>query len=139
MGRRTLGTNARQLWDEDRKFIGTDGFGIGRTLYWGTLLFEDLVKAQAFPEHSLRSEAEPAKAAAPPTWRHIVALEVAIVAGIKAQERVMAVFFVSLINTSHRIAKGQTTRRLKLTEEALLEESLVKGKASWKRWAAARE
>ena len=85
------------------------------------------MKAQAFPEHSLRTEAEPAKAAVPPTWRHIQALEAAIVSGATAQERVMAGFFVFLIHTSHRSANGQTTRKLKLTEEALLGESLVKG------------
>ena len=107
----------------------------------GELFFSKsaLVKAQAFPEHSLRSEAEPAKAAMPPTWRHIQALEAAIVSGVTAQERVMACFFGFLIHTSHRSANGQTTRKLKLTEEALLGESLVKGKSSWKRWAAARE
>ena len=51
----------------------------------------------------------------------------------------MAGFFTFLVHTSHRCANGQSSRRLKLTDEAIMGESLQKRKASWQKWAAARE
>ena len=82
------------LWARMRVNSGTNTAGtLARTALelaercTGELFFSKspLVKAQAFPEHSIRTEAEPAKAATPPTWRHIEALEAAIVSGATAQ------------------------------------------------------
>ena len=91
--------------------------------------FEDspLVKAQAFPKHGARATSEPSKPARPLEWRHIEALESLIEAGTTAQQRVLAGFFVFLIHTSHRCSDGQRSRKLCLTEDALMGEALMKG------------
>ena len=54
------------------------------------------------------------------------------------QQRVMAGFFVLLIHSSHRTANGQRTRKLRLTADAILGESLLKGRRRWSKWAASR-
>ena len=89
-----------------------------------------LVKAQASPAHDARAATEPPKPARPLTWRHIEALEATIVCGNTVQQRVMAGFFTFLVHSSHRCSNGQRTRKLQLTDDALLGESLLKGRAS---------
>ena len=97
-----------------------------------------LVKAQATPAHGERAESEPPKPAAPLTWRHIEALETALSTGKTSQQRILAGFFVFLVHSSHRCSNGQRTRKLRLSEDAILGESLLKGKPVWTKWAASR-
>ena len=66
------------------------------------------------------------------------ALETAIDIAATPQQRIMAGFFVYLVHSAHRCSNGQRTRKLRLTTDALLGESLLKGKKSWSKWAASR-
>ena len=97
-----------------------------------------MVRAQAFPKNATRETSEAPKSAIPPTWGHIEALESAITTGATAQQRVLAGFFIFLVHSSHRCANGQSSRRLTLTPDAIMGESLLKGKPTWTKWAAAR-
>ena len=58
--------------------------------------------------------------------------------GATVQQRSLAGFFVFLSHASHRCSNGQRSRRLALTLDALLGESLIKGKPCWTKWAASR-
>ena len=97
-----------------------------------------LVKAQAAPAHGERAESEPPKPAVPLTWQHIEALETALTTGKTSQQRILAGFFVFLVHSSHRCSNGQRTRKLRLSDDAILGESLLKGKPVWTKWAASR-
>ena len=87
-----------------------------------------LVKAQAAPAHEARASADPPKPAAPLKWAHLEGLEAAILYGKTAQQRILAGFFTSLVHTSHRAQNGQRSRKIRLTDGAMLGESLLKGR-----------
>jgi len=95
-----------------------------------------LVKNQAFPLLGEHASAEPAKQAVPLKWKHVEALEAAIRYGRTLPERAMAGFFVFLVHASHRSANGQRSRNLRLMEDALMGESMIKGEKTWTKWAA---
>ena len=95
--------------------------------------------SQAVPTHGVRAASEPPKPACPLKWRYIEALEALIDGGSTAQQRVMPGFFVFLIHSSHRCSNGQQTRRLRLTDVAVMGESLLKGKRTYTKRAATRE
>ena len=98
-----------------------------------------LVKAQAFPKMQTRADSEQPKMATPPTWKHVEAMERVITDGATEQQRIVGGFFALLIHSSHRCSNGQRTRKLKLTDDAIMGESLLKGKRTWTEWAAARQ
>ena len=50
----------------------------------------------------------------------------------------MAGFFTFLVHTSHRAKNGQRSRKIRLTDDAMLGESLLKGRPTWTKWAASR-
>ena len=126
-GTKTAGAMARTALSLAEKFTAESFFAQ-----------TDLVKAQAFPKIEARSSGEPAKPATPLTWKHIEALEWAIDGAATEQQRVLAGFFVFLIHSSHRCSNGQRTRLMRLIADALMGESLLKGKKSWTKWAASR-
>ena len=43
-----------------------------------------------------------------------------------------------LVHSSHRCSNGQRTRKLQLSDDAILGESFVKGEPVWTKWAASR-
>ena len=51
----------------------------------------------------------------------------ALVTGKTSQQRILAGFFVFLVHSSHRCSNGQRTRKLQLSDDAILGESLLKG------------
>ena len=101
----------------------------------GERFFEDsaLVKAQAAPRYGARAASDPPVPAIPLEWRHIQALEKVIEEGATPQQRVLAGFFVFLVQTASRCSDGQRSRKIRLSGDALLGESLMKGKPSWSR------
>mgnify|MGYP003324326614 CR=1 FL=1 len=98
-----------------------------------------LVMAQANPTQEARASADPPKPAAPLKWTHLEGLEGAIRYGKTVQQRVLAGFFTFLIHTCHRAKNGQRSRKIRLTADAILGESLIKGRPTWTRWAASRK
>jgi len=136
------------LWTQSRVNSGTKTAGaLARSAlviaerFTGEVFYasSSLVKAQAGPKHGERASSEPAKPAVPLDWSHIEALEKAIEMGATPQQRIMAGYFVFLIHTSHRCSNGQRTRRIELSADALMGESLIKGRKSWTKWAASRQ
>ena len=127
-GTKTAGALARSALTLAERFTGE--------MFYAT---SSLVKCQAGPKHGERAASEPAKPAAPLEWNHIKALESAMDTGATPQQRIMAGYFVFLVHTSHRCSNGQRTRRMELTADALMGESLLKGRKSWTTWAASRQ
>jgi hypothetical protein len=97
-----------------------------------------LVKSQAAPAQEARASADPPKPASPLKWGHIEGLEGAIMMGKTVQQRILAGFFTFLVHTSHRTKNGQRSRKIRLTEDAIMGESLLKGRPTWTKWAASR-
>ena len=126
-GTKTAGALARTTLQLAERFTGN-------AFFWNS----SVVRAQAFPKNATRETSEAPKSAIPPTWDHIESLESAITTGATAQQRVLSGYFIFLVHSSHRCANGQRSRRLTLTPDALLGESLLKGKPTWTKWAAAR-
>ena len=113
-GAKTAGAMARTTLQLAERFTGNEFFSNS-----------SLVRAQAFPKNAMRETSEAPKSATPPTWEHIEALESAITTGATPQQRVLAGFFIFLVHSSHRCANGQRSRRLTLTPDAIMGESLL--------------
>ena len=126
-GTKTTGSSARTALQLAERFTGERFFSESA-----------LVRAQAFPKSAAREASEAPKSATPPTWKHIEALERTTGMGATVQQRIPIGIFVFLIHASHRCSNGQRLRRLALTSDALLGESLFKGKPCWSKWAASR-
>ena len=136
------------LWARSRVNSGTKTAGsMAKTAlilaerFTGEFFFADspLVKEQVRPLMETRASSDPPKPAIPLKWHHVEALETTIKYGTTVQQRVMSGFFAFLVHTSHRTANGQRTRKLHLAADALMGESLLKGRATWTKWAAARK
>lgn len=126
-GTKTAGSSARTALQLAERFTG-ERFSSGSAL----------VRAQAFPKSAAREASEAPKSATPPTWKHIEALESTITMGATVPQRILAGISTFLVHASHRYSNGQRSRRLVLTSDALLGESLLKGKPCWRKWAASR-
>ena len=144
----TLNDWGAALWVRSRVNAGTKSAGAtARTAltlaerFTGEKFFAEpaLVKAQAVPKHALRAASEPPEQAPPPPFSHVEVMEAVVTDGATPQQRAYAGFFAFLAHASHRCDNGQRTRRLHVTDVALLGESLMKRKKHWTKCAAARE
>ena len=98
-----------------------------------------LVIAQAKPKRGATAPCEPPVSAIALRWTHIQAIEGAVRTARTSQQRAYAGFFAFLIHTSARCMDGQRSRGVHLTDDALVGESMMKGKTCWTKWAALRD